>query len=43
VRIIGCLWFPEPNWQAPAFVQFMTEMKTQNEKYRREFGDGQTQ
>jgi TolB-like protein/tRNA A-37 threonylcarbamoyl transferase component Bud32 len=24
--------------QAPAFIQFMTEMKTQNEKYRREFG-----
>jgi TolB-like protein len=26
--------------QAPAFIQFMTEMKAQNEKYRREFGGG---
>jgi serine/threonine-protein kinase len=28
--------------QAPEFIQFMTEMKAQNEKYRREFGEGVT-
>jgi hypothetical protein len=28
--------------QAPEFVQFMTEMKVQNEKYQREFGEGAT-
>ena len=28
--------------QAPEFIQFMTEMKTQNERYRREFGEGAT-
>jgi tetratricopeptide (TPR) repeat protein len=26
--------------QAPAFIQFMTEMKTQNEKYRRNLNEG---
>jgi eukaryotic-like serine/threonine-protein kinase len=26
--------------KAPAFIQFMTEMKAQNERYRREFGGG---
>jgi thioredoxin-like negative regulator of GroEL len=28
--------------QAPEFIQFMTEMKAQNEKYRREFSEGAT-
>jgi len=28
--------------QAPEFIQFMTEMKAQNERYRREFGGGTT-
>jgi TolB-like protein/predicted Ser/Thr protein kinase len=28
--------------QAPEFIQFMTEMKTQNERYRLEFGEGAT-
>ena len=28
--------------QAPAFLQFMAEMKAQNERYRREFGEGAT-
>ena len=28
--------------QAPEFIQFMSEMKAQNEKYRREFGGGAT-
>ena len=28
---------------APEFIQFMTEMKAQNELYKREFGDGATQ
>jgi TolB-like protein len=28
--------------QAPEFIQFMTEMKAQNEKYRREFGEAAT-
>jgi TolB-like protein len=26
--------------QAPEFIQFMTEMKAQNERYKREFGEG---
>ena len=29
--------------QAPEFIQFMGEMKAQNERYRREFGEGATQ
>jgi eukaryotic-like serine/threonine-protein kinase len=29
--------------QAPAFIQFMAEMKAQNERYRREFSEGATQ
>ena len=28
--------------QAPEFLQFMAEMKAQNERYRREFGEGVT-
>jgi hypothetical protein len=28
--------------QAPEFIKFMSEMKTQNEMYRREFGGGAT-
>jgi TolB-like protein/predicted Ser/Thr protein kinase len=28
--------------QAPEFIQFMSEMKAQNERYRREFGEGST-
>jgi serine/threonine-protein kinase len=28
--------------QAPEFIQFMAEMKAQNERYRREFGEGAT-
>src|SRR3989442_15801991 len=28
--------------QAPEFIQFMAEMKAQNERYRREFGEGVT-
>jgi TolB-like protein/tRNA A-37 threonylcarbamoyl transferase component Bud32 len=28
--------------QAPEFIQFMTEMKAQSERYRREFGEGAT-
>jgi serine/threonine protein kinase/tetratricopeptide (TPR) repeat protein len=28
--------------QAPDFIQFMSEMKAQNERYRREFGEGAT-
>jgi hypothetical protein len=28
--------------QAPEFIPFMAEMKAQNERYEREFGDGAT-
>jgi hypothetical protein len=28
--------------QAPEFIQFMSEMKAQNERYRREFGEAST-
>ena len=28
--------------QAPEFIKFMAEMKAQNERYRREFGEGTT-
>jgi len=27
---------------APEFIQFMTEMKAQNEQYKRAFGEGAT-